>query len=105
MISRRGKPGRIDAAWRDYHQSELESFHQAAQLAHQLLDPGAGIDPKLCPGQGQNRGNPCLKPTVDARKAKQFEITDSRGRLRAATSSLKCVCLLNRRGAPSDRGI
>jgi len=33
-----GEPGRIDAAWRDHHQSELESFHQAAQLAHQLLD-------------------------------------------------------------------
>jgi len=33
-----GDPGRIDAAWRDHRQSELESFHQAAQLAHQLLD-------------------------------------------------------------------
>ena len=33
-----GEPGRIDAAWRDHRQSELESFHQAAQLAHQLLD-------------------------------------------------------------------
>jgi hypothetical protein len=33
-----GKPGRIDAAWRDHRQSELQSFHQAAQLAHQLLD-------------------------------------------------------------------
>jgi hypothetical protein len=33
-----GEPGRIDAAWRDHRQSELESFHQAAQLAHRLLD-------------------------------------------------------------------
>lgn len=33
-----GEPGRIDAAWRDHRQSEPESFHQAAQLAHQLLD-------------------------------------------------------------------
>ena len=33
-----GEPGRIDAAWRDHRQSELESFHQAAQLAHLLLD-------------------------------------------------------------------
>jgi hypothetical protein len=33
-----GEPGRIDAAWHDHRQSELESFHQAAQLAHQLLD-------------------------------------------------------------------
>jgi hypothetical protein len=33
-----GEPGRIDVAWRDHRQSELESFHQAAQLAHQLLD-------------------------------------------------------------------
>ena len=27
-----GEPGRIDAAWRDHRQSELESFQQAAQL-------------------------------------------------------------------------
>jgi hypothetical protein len=33
-----GEPCRIDAAWRDHRQSELESFHQAAQLAHQFLD-------------------------------------------------------------------
>src|SRR4051794_37948025 len=33
-----GERGRIDAAWHDHRQSELESFHQAAQLAHQLLD-------------------------------------------------------------------
>jgi hypothetical protein len=33
-----GEPSRIDAAWRDHRQSELESFHQAAQLAHQLAD-------------------------------------------------------------------
>jgi hypothetical protein len=33
-----GEPGRIDAAWRDHRQSELEPFHQAARLAHQLLD-------------------------------------------------------------------
>lgn len=33
-----GEPGKIDTAWRDHRQSELESFHQAAQLAHRLLD-------------------------------------------------------------------
>ena len=38
-----GEPGRIDAAWRDHRQSELEPFHQAAQLAHRLLDR----DPEL----------------------------------------------------------
>lgn len=32
------EPGRIDAAWRDHRQSELESFRQAAQRADQLLD-------------------------------------------------------------------
>ena len=33
-----GDPAKIDAAWRDHRQSELESFPEAAQLAHQLLD-------------------------------------------------------------------
>ena len=33
-----GEPGRIDAAWHDHRQSELASFQQDAQLAHQVLD-------------------------------------------------------------------
>ena len=33
-----GDPAKIDAAWRDHRQSEIESFHEAAQLAHQILD-------------------------------------------------------------------
>jgi hypothetical protein len=33
-----GEPGRIDVAWHDHRQSELESFDQASQLAHRLLD-------------------------------------------------------------------
>ena len=33
-----GDPAKIDAAWRDHRQSELDSFHHSAELAHQLLD-------------------------------------------------------------------
>jgi hypothetical protein len=33
-----GDSAKIDAAWRDHRQSELESFHEAAHLAHQLLE-------------------------------------------------------------------
>ena len=33
-----GDPAKIDAAWHDHRQSELESFDQAAELTHQLLD-------------------------------------------------------------------
>ena len=33
-----GEPCGIDAAWRDHRESELESFHQAAQAAHELLE-------------------------------------------------------------------
>jgi hypothetical protein len=32
-----GEPVKLDAAWRDHRQAEPESFHQAAQLAQQLL--------------------------------------------------------------------
>ncbi len=32
-----GDPARIDAAWRDHRQAALESFPEAAHLAHQLL--------------------------------------------------------------------
>jgi len=33
-----GESARVDAAWQDHGRSEQESFTQAAQLAHQLLD-------------------------------------------------------------------
>ena len=42
-LSGLGEPARLDVAWRDHRQSELESFHQAAQLAHQLLDLHPGL--------------------------------------------------------------
>lgn len=38
-----GEPARLDVAWRDHRQSELESFHQAAEVAHQLLDLHPGL--------------------------------------------------------------
>jgi hypothetical protein len=33
-----GDPAKIDAAWRDHRQGEIESFREAAHLARQLLD-------------------------------------------------------------------
>jgi hypothetical protein len=33
-----GEPGRINVAWRDHRRSEVESFPEAVQLAHQLLE-------------------------------------------------------------------
>jgi hypothetical protein len=52
-----GEPVELEAAWRDHRQAEPESFHQAAQLAQQLLDRHPALlvrerysaDVRVCP--------------------------------------------------------